>query len=175
VRWVVVAILAYLCLVVQTTLFRPGILAIEIDGHWARPDLILILGVFLALCLEPHEVFVVGWCFGLASDLVGVAGRLGTGALLFCLVLYLISFLRTGVFVARVAVQFLLCLAAVFAVHWGWYVATRYLEAAPLWVGRSAEEASLDALYSAFLAPYLFWLALRLREPLGLPAGALSG
>jgi len=166
VRWVVIAILGYVCIVLEALFFRQGLLAIRIDGQWIRPDLLLVLGLFLALHLESHEVFVVGWCFGLASDLVSVAGRL------FCLVLYLISLLRKGFFGTRVLAQFLLCLGAVFLVHWGWYVATRYFEAAPLWIGSSAEQAALDAFYSAFLAPYLFWLFARLRGPLRLPVGA---
>jgi len=172
VRWVVVAILAYVCIVIEQSLFRPGLLAIGIGGFSVRPDLLLVLGVFLALHLESYESFVVGWCFGLASDLVSVTGRLGVGALLFGLVLYLIGFLRKGVFGVRVLAQFLLCLGAVFLVHWVWYIATRYFEAAPLWIGSSAEQAALEAFYSAFLAPYLFWLFAMLRGPLRLPVGA---
>ena len=171
-RWVVVAILAYVCIVIEQSLFRPGLLAIGIGGFSVRPDLLLVLGVFLALHLESYESFVVGWCFGLASDLVSVTGRLGVGALLFGLVLYLIGFLRKGVFGVRVLAQFLLCLGAVFLVHWVWYIATRYFEAAPLWIGSSAEQAALEAFYSAFLAPYLFWLFAMLRGPLRLPVGA---
>jgi len=172
VRWVVIAILAYAGIVLEALFFRPGLLAIRIDGQWIRPDLLLILGLFLALHLESHEVFVVGWCFGLASDLVSVAGRLGLGALLFCLVLYLISLLRKGFFGTRVLAQFLLCLGAVFLVHWAWFLAAAGLNAAPLRTWQVAEQAALDALYSAFLAPYLFWLFALLRGPLRLPVGA---
>ena len=171
-RWVVIAILGYVCIVLEALFFRQGLLAIRIDGQWIRPDLLLVLGLFLALHLESHEVFVVGWCFGLASDLVSVAGRLGVGALLFCLVLYLISLLRKGFFGTRVLAQFLLCLGAVFIVHWAWFLATAGLNAAPLRTWQVAEQAALDALYSAFLAPYLFWLFARLRGPLRLPVGA---
>jgi len=172
VRWVVVAILAYVCIVIEQSLFRPGLLAIGIGGSSVRPDLLLVLGVFLALHLESYESFVVGWCFGLASDLVSVTGRLGVGAFLFCLVLYLIGFLRKGVFGARVLAQFLICFGAVFIVHWAWFLATAGLNAAPLRTWQVAEQAALDALYSAFLAPYLFWLFAMLRGPLRLPVGA---
>ena len=170
-RWVVVAILAYVCIVLEALFFRVGLLAVRFDDHWVRPDLLLVLGLFLALNLESHEVFVVGWCFGLASDLVSVAGRLGLGALLFCLVLYLISLLRKGFFGTRVLAQFLLCLGAVFIVHWAWFLATAGLNAAPLRTWQVAEQAALEALYSAFLAPYLFWLFAMLRGPLHLSLG----
>jgi cell shape-determining protein MreD len=173
VRWLLVAILAYVAVVAEMLLFRPGVLAVHLDDHWARPDLLLVLGVFLALNLELHETFVVGWCFGLASDLVAVAGRLGVGALLLAVALSLVGLFRKGLFGGRVLGHFLLCLGVCFAVHWAWYVASRYLEAAPLWVGRSAEEAALDALYTALLAPYVFWGMSRLRRPLGLTTAAI--
>ncbi|MCX5677018.1 MAG: rod shape-determining protein MreD, partial [Planctomycetota bacterium] len=92
-RWLLVTILAYGCLILETTVFRDG-LAAQVDQHWTRPDLLLLAGLFLAFYFEPVEVFVAGWCLGLASDLVSVGGRLGLKALLFCLVLTAISALR---------------------------------------------------------------------------------
>jgi len=172
VRWFLVVILAYAAIVAEMLLFRPGVLAVQMAGHWARPDLLLVLGVFLALHLESHETFVVAWCFGLAFDLAAVAGRLGVGALLFALVLYLVGLFRKSVVGARVLAQFLLCFGVCLAIHWAWYVAARYLEAAPIKVWRSAEEALLDALYTAFLAPYLFWLFRSLRGALRLATAA---
>jgi rod shape-determining protein MreD len=170
VRWLLVAILGYACLVLQTSAFRAGGLAVQIDGHWTRPDLVMILGLFLALRLEPYQVFVIGWCLGLASDLVSVAGRLGLGALLLSLALGLLSLLRDASNPRHVITQFLLAMGAVAATHLVWYLAMRLLEGAPLGIGRSIEQAVLDALYSAVLAPYLFWLLERLRGPLGVTA-----
>ena len=169
-RWFLVAILAYACLLVQTALFRPGALALELDDHWARPDLVLTLGLFLALYLRPTEAFVLAWCLGLASDLVSVAGRVGLLALLFCLSLLPASHLRRAVPRDRLLAQFLAALATVFVVHWLWYVAARGLAGSSLALGRSAEEAVFDALYSAALAPYLFILLRWLRSPLRLKA-----
>ena len=48
-RWLLLAILAYILLVVQVTLFVPGVLAVTVHGHWVRPDLVLLVGVFVAL------------------------------------------------------------------------------------------------------------------------------
>ena len=170
-RWFIVAILAYVSILAETTVFRPGALAVALDEHWARPDVLLVLGVFLAMFLEPHEVFVAGWCFGLASDWISVTGRLGVQALLFAAALYVVAYIRGRASRPRVLAQFLVCLGAVFAVHWLWYMATRVLMGGSALVVRSAEEAALDGLYSAVLAPYLFWAFLRLRAPLDLPAG----
>ena len=165
-RWLLVAILAYACLVLETAVFRPGGLAVQIDQHWTRPDLVLLVGLFLAFYFEPVEVFAAGWCLGLASDLVSVAGRLGLKALLFCLVLTAISTLRAEIPRTRIWVQFALALLLVFAVHLAWYAITRLAGGAGLWPARSCEEAVLDGLYSAVLAPYLFWIFTALRGPL---------
>ncbi len=172
-RWVVVAIVAYVCMAVQTSLFRPGLLGFEIEGHTVQPDLVLVFGVFLALVLEPYEVFVVGWSLGLASDLASAQPRLGVAALLFAVVLYLLSQLQGSVFRARVLTQFLLSLVVVFLIHWGWTLMARYASGVPLPVARAAMGSAFDAVYSAILAPYLFWLFFRLRGPLRLPPGSM--
>ncbi|MCX5671915.1 MAG: rod shape-determining protein MreD [Planctomycetota bacterium] len=174
-RWLLVAILAYACLVLQTAAFRPGGLAVPVDGHWARPDLVLLLGLFLALYLEPYEVFVVGWCLGLASDVVSVSGRLGVQALLVSLVLTGLSHGRGAFRRTRVLTQFLLAFGVVAATHLLWYLATRYLEDASPAIGRSIEQALLDALYAAVLAPYLFWVLERLRRALGVADESREG
>jgi rod shape-determining protein MreD len=171
VRWVVVAILAYGCLVIEAAVFRPGGLGLEIQKHAVRPDLVLVLGIFLALSLEPYEVFIVGWCLGMASDLVSPYERLGIGAILFSLALYLASYLQGSLFRTRVLTQFLATLAVVFVVHWVWDLAARFAPGAALYAGAAAAGAAFDAIYSAILAPYLFWLFFRLRGPLRLPPG----
>ncbi len=170
-RWLTVAILAYVCLVAETTLFRPGVLALKVGPHVVQPELLLVLGVFVALTYEPREVFFAGWAMGLASDLAAPYGRLGVRALVFAVVLWLVSYLQGNVFRTRVVIQFLLCLVIVFVVRWTWDLAARYVLGAPLLVGHSARGAALAALYSAILAPYLFWLFFRLRGPLRLPPG----
>ncbi len=171
-RWVMVAILGYACLVAETTVFRrSGLLALEIHGHWVRPDLLLVFGVFLALVLEPWEVFVAGWCLGLATDLTAPYGRLGIGALLLAVGLWTLSQLQGSLFRTRVVTQFILTLLVVFTLHWlGETAAQASMGVAPL-VSRNAEGALFDAVYSAVLAPYLFWIFFRFRAPLRLPPG----
>jgi rod shape-determining protein MreD len=175
VRWLLVAILGYACLVLQTAAFRPGALAVPINGYWTRPDLALVVGLFLALYLEPYEVFVVGWCLGLASDVVSVSGPLGLQALVMSLLLLAVSHARGAVNRTRILTQFLLALALVAAAHLVWYLATRYLQGIPLAFLQSVEQAVLDAAYSAVLAPYLFWILERLRRPLGVTGESRQG
>ena len=174
-RWLLVAILAYACLVLQTAAFRPGGLAVPVDGLWARPDLVLLLGLFLALYLDPYETFVIGWCLGLASDLVSISGRLGVQPILMSLVLAVVCHGRGLFSRTRVLTQFLLAFGVVALVHFLWYLATGFFEDAPLAIGRSMEQALLDALYAAVLAPYLFWVLERLRSALGVADEARQG
>ena len=96
-HWFLVAIMAYLCLVIQTTAFRVGAWRCRSGGHWARPDLLLVVGLFLALFYRPGEVFVAAWCLGLAADMVSGAGRLGLQALEFSTLLVLVSAFREAV------------------------------------------------------------------------------
>jgi rod shape-determining protein MreD len=172
-RWLLVAIIAY-ALVMLQGVFAPGGLAVEIDGHPAQPDLLLTLGLFLAFFFPPREVFVAGWFLGLTSDLGGSVSRLGLKALLFCLVLYLVSHLRGNLPRKRAIVQFAAALATVFVIHWVWHLATALVGGVWPPVLGSAEASLLDALYTAVLAPYLFWILLLLRSPLGLSASALG-
>jgi len=167
-RWILLGIVGYVSLVIQTAVFRPGGLAIPIDGHWTRPDLVLIVALFIALYLQPRDVFIATWCLGLGADLVSVSGRLGVQALLYCVLLTALSAVRGGLTRSWVLTQSVLTFAAVLVIHFGWYVATRYFSEAPLVILRSVEESVLDAALTAILAPYVFWLLLRLRGPLGI-------
>jgi rod shape-determining protein MreD len=167
VRWLLLAILAYVFLVVQMTLFIPGLLAVPVHGHWVRPDLVLLVGVFVALYFETRQTLVAASCFGLAADLAAVTGRLGLYALLFAAILTGLSLVR-GVLNRRwIMTQSVVAFAAVLVVHGAGYVAVRYLGGGPVAPLRSLEEAALDAVYSGVLAPYVIWGLLRLRGPLG--------
>jgi rod shape-determining protein MreD len=172
VRWFLVAILGYACLVLETSLFRPDLLAVQVDGHWTRPDLVLVYGLFLAFYFEPRQVFVAGWCLGLAADLASVSGRLGLTALLAAGILTGLSAIRKSLNRSWVVTQSLLALAVVGVIHAAWYLGNRYLAGAPPELLRSLEQAALDAAYSAIVAPYLFWVLQRLRRPLDI---ALDG
>jgi rod shape-determining protein MreD len=171
-RWFIVAILAYVCLTLQTQIFCPGGLAVRMAGHDARPDLLLIVGLLLAFFYRPGEVFVAGWCLGIASDAVAVSGRMGLLALEFSVVLALVSSVRASLPRTRILAQFLATLLVVLAVHAVWYAAAGLLVGGSLRLPESVEKAALDAAYSAVLAPYLFWLVLLLRAPLGISLAA---
>ena len=171
-RWLLLAILAYVFLVAQVTLFVPGALAVPVHRHWVRPDLLLVVGVFVALYFEPRQTLVAACGFGLAADLASVTGRLGTGALFFTAVLVGLSLVR-GVLNRRwILNQSVVAFGVVLLVHGAGYAAGRYLGGGPVAPLRSLEEAALDAVYSGVLAPYVIWGLLRLRGPLGVTVEA---
>jgi len=166
VRWLLLGILAYIVLVMQTTLFVPGALAVRVHGHWARPDLMLVVGMFVALYFEPKHALAAGCLMGLGCDLAAVGGRLGLMALLFAAALTALASVRSVLNRGWVLTQSACALGLVLAVHGAWYMAVRHLggaDPAPL---RSLEEALLDGVYTGILAPYLVWALLRLRGPL---------
>jgi rod shape-determining protein MreD len=168
VRWFLVAIVAFALLVIQTAAFRVGGLAVPVDGHWTQPALLLILGLFLAFFFKPAEVFVAGWCLGLAADMINVTGRLGLQALEYSVILALVSSFQTALPRTRKLAQCLAALAVVFAVRLVWYLATPLLDGNAPALVQSIEESILDAAYTAILAPYVFWVLLLLRSPLGI-------
>jgi len=170
VRWFLFAILAYACLVFQATFFRPGLMALRVGGYGFRPDLILILGVFLVLYFKPTEVFFAAWCLGFLWDLdpSKAVGRLGTGALLFGLILWGAALVRPTLGRPRIPLDLGLTFAMVFVIHFLAYLATGYLEGQPIGPDRMAVSSFLDAAYSAVLAPYLLWAFGRLRGPMRL-------
>lgn len=166
-RWFLVAILAYACLVLQTSAFLPGALAVPIDHHWTRPNLLLLLGLFIALNFTSRDVFLAAWCLGLAADLAGVSGRLGLQAILYCAALSAVAAVRNELPRTRLLTQVTLSFALVAVVHFLWYAATLWFQEAPLAILRPMEQALFDAAYTAILAPYVFWGLYRLRGPLG--------
>ena len=156
-RWALVVIFAYVLIVIQTTLFDTRLLAFQILGVWIKPDLLLLMLLFIALRAEAVEVFIAGWALGLAEDLIVSEGPLGIGALMFGTGGYLLTLFRRVLGRERILTQVFLALGLVFAVR---LPQQRLL----FWfTGSSAgwldvlEKACGDAVYSAALAPYLLW------------------
>jgi cell shape-determining protein MreD len=170
VRWFLVIIVAYVCLVAQTTVFRVGALALPVGGHWVRPDLLLVVGLFLALFYRPGEVFVAGWILGLVADVAGGTGRLGLLAIEFGMLLALVSAFRDSLPRTRVLGQFALALVVALVVRLAWHLAMPVLSGGWPALGYAVAGAALDAVYTAILAPYLFWFMAMFRAPLGLSA-----
>lgn len=163
-RWTLVVIFAYLLAVLQTTLFAPNLLGLNAFGTSIRPDLLLLLALFLALRVPPGTAFVTGWALGFVEDLGLGQGPLGVTAVVFALMMALLSMAQQVLAPARLVVQVVLALAVT--------VTVRVPQQLILWWLTHSEGDFLlalqrglgDGLYTAILAPYLFWLLSRTLE-----------
>ena len=160
-RWYLVVIFAYILAVMQTTLFAPHLLGLSAFGGAVRPDLLLVMALFVALRGEPAAVFIAGWCLGLAEDLSFGQGPLGVTAMLFGLAAWAVCLSRGLLLPARVLTQVLLVLTVVFVVRLPQQVLLWWLAGAPVDVVLALQRGCGDALYTAILAPYLLWLLAR--------------
>jgi len=160
-RWLLVAIFAYLLVAIQTTLFDTRLLAFQVFGVWIKPDLLLLMALFIALTAEPAEAFIAGWGLGLAEDLTVHLGPLGVAALLFAAAAYLVSLARTVLPARRILAQVLMALGVVFIVRLPHQLLLFWLTDSPAGPLYALIKALGDAGYSALLAPYLFWVLRR--------------
>jgi rod shape-determining protein MreD len=166
-RWPLAAILAFVLTLIQTTLFDARFLGFQIAGVPVRPDLLLLLTLFVALVAAPAEAFLAALCFGLVEDLLPLtAGQtqvpLGIAALLFGLAAYVANFIRVALPSDRVAVQVLLALAFVFVVRVPQQELIFRLSDNPAGLGQALARGLGDAAYSAALAPWVFWILKKL-------------
>lgn len=173
-RWAVFAILAGLCLVLQTSL-APHLTVLGV-----RPDWMFVLAVFYAMLGPWPDACIAAWILGLLVDLASANGsgygHIGLFAFTFGGTAWLILQVRELIFpehwLAHTVLTFLGALLVQLAV-----ALYRKLTAPPgpspvtgLW-----SYAALTALYTAFWAPYLHWVLTRLRSLTGLRTGSLRG
>jgi rod shape-determining protein MreD len=160
-RWYLVAIFAYVLIVIQTTLFDTGLLAFKVFDAQIRPDLLLLLAIFIAMRASPVETFVAGWCLGLVEDLTVHQGPIGVAALLFAAVACAAGFFREALAAERILVQVPLALAVVFVVRVPQQMLLLWLGGGSVDIPHTLVRAAGDGAYSALLAPYLFWVLAR--------------
>lgn len=159
-RWYLLAIFAYILAVAQTTLFEPRLLGLNAFGVDVRPDLLLLVALFVALNVSPGTAFVAAWALGMVEGLSLHAGEgpLGVTALVFALAGWLVCLARPYLASTRILTQVLLALVVVSAVRLPQQMGLLWL------TDQSADGLFLlrrslgDAAYSAVLAPYLMWL-----------------
>lgn len=157
-RWYLVILFAYALTVIQTALFDTDLLALSMFGVRVRPDLLLVMALYVALVAEPGEVFIAAWCLGLVEDLTLSGGPLGVSAVLFGVAAWLVSLLRPALVTTRILTQVLLAFAAVLVIRLPQQAVLRLLTGIGQDWGFVLTRSLGDALYSALLAPYLLWL-----------------
>lgn len=170
-RWLTFALLAGVCLVLQTAL------APHLELAGIRPDWMFVLAVFYAMLGPWPEGCIAAWVLGLLVDLASAGGagygHIGLFAFTFGGTAWLILQVRDLIFrehwLAHTVLTFLGALAVQCVV-----AAYRGVTVPP---GPSPERgvwsyAVLTALYTAFWAPYLHWILMRLRRATGLRTGS---
>lgn len=124
----------------------------------AYPSFLLVTAVYYGFRWPAAEAGIAGWALGLAADLTSL-GPIGAHSLSFALVAMVASRLRNIVMTDHPLAQILvtgllgwLAYSLIFA-HGAWR------DSWSVWsFGLSLKRAGWVALYTAVLAPYLFWL-----------------
>jgi len=162
-RWVQFVILAYLVLVVQSTLC--GMIAFDVGAVGrVMPDLMAVTAVFVAL-RGPNlrTVMIAAWVLGFAVDLtaiggVGSATAVGPMSLAYAVAAWLIFQMREAVFSDHAITQGMLALVFCLAAHLLWVTAQSLLRGAWPYYGRLVAQAAGKSIYTALLMPAGFWL-----------------
>ena len=164
-RWIPLAILAWLLVVVQTTVGR--LLAFELSSVGAvGPDLLAPLAVFVALRVQtPTDAMLAGCLLGFLLDLttaggVGSAAVVGVMPLTYALATRLLFGVREAFFRQRIGTQMLMTLMFCLISHGLWVTiqsALAYGSVSWSTYGATLVQAGAIACYSAVLAPEMFW------------------
>jgi rod shape-determining protein MreD len=182
-RWPGFLIVAYLVVLIQTTLGR--ILTVDDFPLGAvGPDFMVLLAVFIALnARSVTEAMLGGWVLGLLVDLTtaggaGLATRVGPMAVIYCGAVWVVYRLREAFFRDRALPQ--MVLAAIFCLlaHVLWCTVQSLLGIETMTLGaygRMMLQASLNAVYTALLMPLAYVLLSAIRNWMLLPPPSRVG
>lgn len=162
-RWIVLLILAFLVLLVQTSLGR--VLTISLDVGPIAPDWAAMTAVFIALrARQSLDALIAAWILGMGVDLASSGGLgsstvVGPMAMAYCLGCGMVFRVREAFFREKALSQAVLCLGFVLIAHWTWLLiqAIRTGQSWGNW-GDLFMQVLLVALYSAVLAPLAHFL-----------------
>lgn len=137
-------------LIVSTLLQKSFLDVASVAG--TKPDILLILLVFFAIYLEPHDAIVSSFLIGLANDLIGTS--MGPGFLSFGLIGSGLCYLSNFISLRRMPFQAVAIFLFGFAVTFVAMIFTRIQKQAisPDTIGMYLG----TPLYSALVGPFLF-------------------
>lgn len=165
-RWIPLVILAYLVVLVQTTIARVVTLELPWVGE-ISPDLAAIVTVFLALhATTGADAMLVGWLLGLAVDLTSAGGPgapsvVGPMALVYALAAGGLFRAREALFHEHALTQTLLVLGFCLFTHTIWLTVQAVLAFRDVvWsvYFRMLVQVVLSSIFSAALTPLIYYL-----------------
>ncbi|MEE8168916.1 MAG: rod shape-determining protein MreD [Phycisphaerae bacterium] len=171
-RWALFAVVLYVVVVVQTALVP----FIEVQS--VRPDLLVLLAVYLALAAPTAEALLAGWIIGFAVDLNSLsfapASNVGAFALVYGMTVLVIVQLRRFTFRDHGVTYFMSVFAAALAIHAAVNAHTLYVTGqSDRWIDALAISTG-TAFYTALISPYAHWVCRRHRAMLGLAPARTS-
>ena len=162
-RWLAFILLAVAAVILQSSALP------RLTVFGARPDLLLIITIFIALYAHPQDAVAGGWGLGLLADLLSIE-RLGLLALTYGAVAFLVLIVREYIFKYRASSQLVLAGLLALLVQAGWlvYQGLSYGWSVGLANGSAAALAG-SAAYTALFAPVVLQLLLRRARWFGFP------
>lgn len=164
-RWILLLILAYLLVLVQTTAGKVLVAHTQALGA-IGPDLLAIAAVFLAFrAREALDVMLAGWVLGFALDLTSGGGPgagtvVGPMAISYTVSCWAVYRIREALFRERALTQALVTLIFVVSAHGLWITLQSLLAGGTSWQAffRTLLQAVGVAVYTAALAPLGFFV-----------------
>ena len=164
-RWIVFIILTFLVLVLQVT-FGAFIRLRGLVIHGVGPDLLAILGVFVALnARSAADAMLAAWTLGFALDLMAIGGpgggtAVGPMALGYVLASAAVYRLRGALLTERILAQVFITFGFCIIAHFAWVtlqsaLSLRYTTWADY--ARMLLQAAALSVYTALLAPLLYF------------------
>ncbi len=132
------------------------------------PSFLLVAAVYYGFRWPASEAGIAGWALGLAADLTSI-GPIGAHSLTFALAAMVASQLRNVLMTNHPVAQILVTGLLGWLAYGLIFMYGKWQGVWPAWsLGTCLRSAGAYALYSAVLAPYLFWLLERAVPLLGL-------
>ncbi|MCH8148832.1 MAG: rod shape-determining protein MreD, partial [Planctomycetes bacterium] len=161
-RWLTLVLLGSLFVLVQTTVLP------RFDVWGIRPDLVLVLVVFLGMHARMPDAAVGAWVLGMMADLMSVE-RPGLMAMSYMLVSIMVASSREYFFRYRSLTQIFVTWAACFVVQAAWMAYRHVLYAGGVsWWADLFTFVVPCALYTGLFAPPVHKMLLPLSKALGI-------
>lgn len=163
VRWFGLVIVTIVVAAAQTTV------AHLMSINKVEPSFLLVAAIYYGWRWPTAEAGIAGWTLGLAADLTGVTTPIGSQSLMFAVAAMAASRLRPVLMTNHPMAQILVTGMLGWLAYSVVYVHGAWQGGWQVWsFGAGLERAGWVALYTAVLAPYLFWLLERFVPLLGL-------